>query len=78
MPRFNEDDGVYGYCNPSLGLATKVRACKVASQETSPGVRSHAPGSVRECEGIDLHTPRGTRTLRVRVPVDSQIFREQL
>jgi len=32
------------YCNPSLGLVTKVRACKVASQEGSPRVKD----SVRE------------------------------
>jgi hypothetical protein len=39
---------------------------------------SHAPKSVKECEGIDLHTPKGTPTLGVGVPMDSQIFREQL
>jgi hypothetical protein len=32
------------YHNPSLGLATKARACKVAGQEGSPGVKE----SVRE------------------------------
>jgi hypothetical protein len=45
--------------NPSLGLATKVRDCKVAGQEGSLGVMAHAFGSARECEGIDSHTPRG-------------------
>ncbi len=30
-------------CNPSLGLATKARCGKVASQEGDPGVTSHAP-----------------------------------
>jgi hypothetical protein len=38
-------------CNPSLGLATKARVCKVAGQEGSLGVTSCAPGmqkSVRE------------------------------
>jgi hypothetical protein len=34
----------YLYYNPSLGLTTKARACKVASQEESPGVKE----SVRE------------------------------
>jgi hypothetical protein len=38
-------------CNPSLGVATKVRACKGVGQEGSLGVTSHAPGSVGECEG---------------------------
>jgi hypothetical protein len=35
----------------------------------------HAPRSARECEGIDPHTPKGTPTLGVGVPVDSQMFR---
>ncbi len=38
-------------CNPSLGLATKARACKVASQERKPG-------SERKCEGMNPHIPR--------------------
>jgi len=46
-------------------------------QEGSPGVMPHAPGSVRECEGIDPHTPKGTPTLGVGVHVDSRMFREQ-
>jgi hypothetical protein len=52
---------VYGdqYChNLSLGLTTKVRACKCAGQEGSPWVTSHAPESVRECEGMNPHTPK--------------------
>jgi hypothetical protein len=44
--------------NPNLGLVTKAKACKVASQEGSPGVTSHAPGSAKECEGVNLHTPK--------------------
>jgi hypothetical protein len=42
------------------------------------GVTSHALGSARECEGINLHTPKGTPTLGVGVPVDSRIFKERL
>jgi hypothetical protein len=57
--------------NPSLGLATKARACKSASQEGSPGVTYHAPRSAKECEGMNPHTPKGTPTLGVGVPVDS-------
>jgi hypothetical protein len=30
------------------------------------------------CEGMNLHTPKGASTLGIGVPVDSQIFREQL
>jgi len=57
---------------------TKAKDCKVTGQEKSPGVMSHAPGSVRKCEGINLHNPKGTPTLGVGIPVDSQIFRGQL
>jgi hypothetical protein len=57
---------------------TKARGCKVAGQEGTPGVMSHAPGSVREFEGINPHTPKGTLTLGVGVLVDSQMFKEQL
>jgi hypothetical protein len=46
------------YHNPSLGLATKARACKVAGQEGSPGVTSHAPESVGKCEGMNPRTPK--------------------
>jgi len=35
------------------------------------GVMSHVLESVRECEGIDLHIPKGILTLGVEVPVDS-------
>ncbi len=42
-------------CNPSLGLVTKVKACKGEGQEGSLGVTSHAPKSVGECEGMNLH-----------------------
>ncbi len=44
--------------NPILRLATKARACKVAIQEGSSGVTSHAPRSAKECEGMNLHTPK--------------------
>jgi mRNA deadenylase 3'-5' endonuclease subunit Ccr4 len=58
-------------CNPSLGLATKARACKCVSQEGSPGGTFYALGSAKECEGMNPHIPKGTLTLWVRVPVDS-------
>jgi len=59
------------YCNLNFGLATKAKGCKVAGQEGSPRVMPHAPGSARECERIDLHTPKGTPTLGIKVPMDS-------
>ncbi len=63
----------------SLFLSREPKA-RVATtgQEKSPKVTFHAPGSVGECEGMNPHTPKGTPTLGARVPVDSQIFREQL
>jgi hypothetical protein len=61
-----------GECrNPSLGLATKARGCKVTGQEGSLGVMLHVPGNARKCDGIDPHTPKGTPTLGVGDPVDS-------
>ncbi len=56
---------------------TKAKGCKVVGQEGSLGIMPHAPGSARECERIDHHTPKGTPTLGVGVPMDSQIFRGQ-
>jgi hypothetical protein len=52
----------------SLGLATKARACKGAGQGWSPRVTSHAPGSVKECEGMNPHTPKWTPISGIRVP----------
>jgi hypothetical protein len=66
------------YCNPSLGLATKARACKGENQEGSPWIISHAPRSAGECEGINPHTPKWAPTLGIGVPMDSQIFKERL
>ncbi len=44
--------------NPSLGLATKARACKGVGQERSPRITFHAPGSAKECKGMNPHTPK--------------------
>jgi hypothetical protein len=52
--------------NPSLGFATKARACKVAGQESEPQ-------SERKCDGMNPHTPKGTSTLGVRVPMDCKM-----
>ncbi len=60
------------YChNPSLGLATKARGCKVAGQERKPE-------NEKKCEGMNPHSPKGASTLGVGVPVDSRMFRERL
>jgi hypothetical protein len=62
----------------SLGLATKARACKGASQEWSPGVTFHAPRNVGVCEGMNSHTPTWALTLGVKILMDFQIFKRQL
>jgi len=66
----------HGCRNLSLGFASKVRACKGARQEGDPGGTFYTPGSVGECERMNLHTPKATPTWGVGVPKDSQIFRE--
>ncbi len=67
---------IMNYHNPSLGLAIKAKVYKGASQEGSLEVTFHAHENVRECEGMNPHTPKGAFTMGVRVPVDSQIFRK--
>jgi len=62
------------YHNPSLGLATKARACEGACQVWSPGSTFHVPGSVGECEGMNPHTPKWTPTFGVGILMDSWIF----
>jgi len=64
--------------NPSLGFATKARACEGVGQKGSPRVIFHAPGSLKECEGMNFHIPKWTPTLGVGVLMDSQILREEL
>jgi len=67
------------YChNFNFGITTKARACKGVGQDRNLGITFHALESVRECEGMNPHTPKWTPTLGVGVLMDSQIFREQL
>jgi hypothetical protein len=63
--------------NPSLGLVTKTKGLQGCGPRGSPGVTSHAPESVRKCEGVNPHTPKATPTLGDGVPVDSRNFRER-
>jgi hypothetical protein len=44
--------------NPSLGLVTKAKACKVVGREGSPKGTFHAPERAKECEGMNPHTPK--------------------
>jgi hypothetical protein len=57
---------------------TKVGGLKLASQEKNPGITSHAPGSAKECEGMNFHTPKCTPILGVESQMDSRTFRAQL
>ncbi len=63
-------------CNLNLGLMTKARACKGVSQKGTPGVTSHVPKSVGECEGMNFHTAKWNPTLGIGVPMDYWIFRK--
>ncbi len=74
----------------ALALRPSQRACKGVSQkevreskQEEEAQESHhkLPGvleSVREYEGMNLHTPKATPTLGDGVPVDFQNFRERL
>jgi len=64
--------------NPSLGVTTKVRACKGAGQEWNPRVTFHVIGSVGKCEGMNPHTPKWAPTLGIGVPMDFRIFKRKL
>jgi len=60
-----------------LGLQPRQRGYKGAGQKRSPGVTSHTLGSVRKCEGMNLHAPKATPTLGDGVLVDSRNFKER-
>jgi len=59
----------------------KAKALQGCGPRGNRGVTSHTPGSVRsvrECEAVNIHTPKATPTLGDGVPVDFQNFRERL
>jgi len=62
----------------ALGSRPRQGVARLPAKRGAPEVMLHALGSVRECEGIDLHTPKGTPTLGVKVLMDSWIFRGRL
>jgi hypothetical protein len=64
--------------NPSLGFATKARACKGASQEWNPGVTFHALESVSSVRKMNPHTPKWTPTLGVDASMDTWTFKRKL
>jgi hypothetical protein len=55
---------------------TKAKAYKGVGQEGSLGFTFHTPQNVRECEGLNPHTPKWAPTLGVGVLMDSQIIRK--
>ncbi len=70
--------GYHDSCrNPSFGLATKEKGLQGCEPRGSPRVTSETPGSVGECEGVSLHTPKATPKLGEGVLVDSRNFRER-
>jgi hypothetical protein len=68
-----------GLChNPSLGLATKARACKGAGQEWAWESHFMLPKVQENVRGWTSHNPKWVPTLGLGVPMDSQIFRRWL
>jgi transposase InsO family protein len=61
-------------CEPKKSPGVKAKALQGCGPRRSRGVISHTPEnvrSVRECEGVNTHTPKATPTLGDGVPVDS-------
>jgi hypothetical protein len=59
---------------------SRIRHCKGAGQEEARESQHIFPGvlkTVKECEGVNVHTPKATRTLGDGVPVQSRNFKEQ-
>jgi hypothetical protein len=64
--------------NPSFGLPTKARGCKVTGQEGNPGVTSHAPGSAKSVREWTLTLPSELPLWELESQMDSRIFRVRL
>jgi hypothetical protein len=64
--------------NPNLALATKARACKVASQEGHPGVTSHAPKSAKSVRELTLTLTSEIPCWELESQMDSRIFKAWL
>jgi len=58
----------------TLALAKGLQGCR---PKGSLGITSHTPGNVRNCEGVNPHTPKATPTLGDGIPVDFQNFRKR-
>ncbi len=63
--------------NPSLGLVTKTRGCKVASQVGNPRITSHVPGSAKNVCESTFTLPNELPWWELESQMDSLNFREQ-
>ncbi len=63
--------------NLSLGLATKIRGCKVVGQVGNLRVTSHAPGSAKSVRESTLTLPTELPWWELESQMDSQNFKEQ-
>jgi hypothetical protein len=61
----------------ALGLRPRQRHRKVQAESATQESHSHF-WSVRKCEGMSPHIPKWTPTLGIKIPMESQIFKEQL
>ncbi len=64
--------------NPSFGLVTKARDCKVVGQEGDPGVTSHAPESAKGVRERTLTLTSELPCWELESQKDFQIFRARL
>jgi len=64
--------------NLALGLRLKQGFTTLRAKKEARESCRMLPRSAKECERIDPHTPKGTPTLGVGVPMDSQMFKERL
>ncbi len=70
---------MYHIChNLNFGLVTKAKACKVASQEGSPGITSHALGNAKSVREWTLKLPSELPFWELESLMDFRIFRERL
>ncbi len=62
----------------ALGSRLRQKGLQGCGPRLSSGVTFSCPGSAKECEGKNPHTPKWTPMLGVGVPMDSRMFREWL
>jgi hypothetical protein len=64
-------------CNPSLGLMTNTRGCKVTGQVGDPRVTSHALGSAKNVRESTLTLPSELPRWELESQMDSWNFKER-